>query len=696
MKFELVYSYPLWFIPCCLLVGALYAWVLYRKKHGFPEVSMRLIGMMSALRFLVVSFLCFLLFAPLLRINSRELEKPVILFLQDNSESITQVSDSLFYKTNYPKQVEQLQKDLEAEYDFKSYSFDDQLIDSLPLNFKGKETDISNALKSIYDLYENRNVGAIILSSDGIFNKGSNPLYLNRVIQAPIYTVALGDTVTRRDLVLRDLRHNQLAFLNNTFPVNIVIQAQKLAGKESVLSIEHNGQVIVQEPFYVKESAELKTFDFQIKADQVGVQRYTVKIKGLNEEFTLANNTKDFFIEVADRRQKVLVLASSAHPDVAAIRSSLESNKNYEVTVQLADKFTGSLKEYSLVILHQLPSITNTIASVQAQLNAEGIPTWTIIGSATLPGALNSQQRLIQLNGSRGGMNDVYPLLNSSFALFTLSDELRTAISIWGPLQLPIGSYVMQSSAVSLIHQKIGSVPTQFPLFVFSSDQESKSALLAGEGIWRWRMQNFAETGSHDLFDELITKTVQYLSIRNERKNLRVITKKSFNENERIRFDAEVYNASYESINTPDVAIEITDSKGNRYPYSFSRSTSAYTLDAGIFRAGEYAFSAKTVIGGKEYKDGGQFLVKPVTIERTNGRADHILLSTLSGRTGGELIQAKDLNSLAEKIKARSDVKPVSHMESRLQDLIQFPWIFALILVLLCTEWFLRKYLGSY
>ncbi|MEX1189354.1 MAG: hypothetical protein WED33_08855 [Bacteroidia bacterium] len=696
MNLELVYNYPVWYIPLCFIVGLAYAFFLYRKNHGIPETSKWFVRLLFALRATVVSILCFLLFAPLLRINTRELEKPIILFLQDNSESIASTRDSAFYRNEYPNLVEKLSSGFSDEFEFKRFAFDTELLDSFALDFKGKETDISLGLNRLYDLYENQNVGAVILSTDGIYNKGKTPLYLSRNLRAPIYTVALGDTAIQRDLLIKQVLQNQLAYLNNTFPINVAVQGQKLQGRSSKITIKRDNELIAEQQFTIDQDSYLSTFPFQIKADKVGIQKFRIAINPVEGEFTLNNNYKDIFIEVIDSRQKVLLLASNPHPDVAAIRQSLEANQNYEVVVGTPENFTSSVKGYSLIIFHQIPSITNTAGKIHQEALNEKIPLWYIAGASTLTGALNAQQKLMQINGGRGGMSDVFGNLNKSFALFTLSDELRNSIASFGPLQVPNGNYTISTSAIPLLTQRIGAVTTQYPLFVFSADPENKSALLAGEGLWRWRMQDFAERGNHMLFDELISKTVQYLSVRNERRNLRIIAKNSYNDNERIRFDAEVYNSSFELINSVDVNLEITGEDGNTYPYSFARTSTAYTLDLGLFRAGSYSYSAKAKVGEKEFTSSGRFIVKPITSERSSGQADHAMLNTLSERSGGEMISPSNMLSLLDIISKRSDVKPVSHVESKLIELVKFPWIFALLLFLLSLEWFLRKRSGSY
>ncbi len=674
----------------------LYAWLLYRKNKAFSESGKWLPKILFGLRFTAVSLLVFLLFSPLLRFVTRTIEKPVIVILQDNSASLINGKNAEFYQKNWPDQLIKLEASLSENYEVKKYSFSDRILDSFNLNYKGKETDISAAFKEINNLYLNRNVGAVIVATDGIYNKGVSPLYVRNELKAPVYTIALGDTTLKRDLMIQQVNHNQLAYLNNTFPVEVNIDARKLNGQNSVLRIEKNGKLLETRNISISGNSFLKKEEFRFKADESGIQRYKVSLSAVNGEFTFANNTRDFFIEVLDSRQKVLILADAPHPDVAAIRFSLQQNENYEVDVQMGASFNASTKPYSLVVMHQLPSRNNPAAKVLNEIQSNGTPVWFIAGQNSGIQALNQAQSILQFNSSRGGFNDAQPKLNKDFSLFTLSEDLMLASASLEPLQVMNASIKVQPQATVLFNQRIGSVDTQFPLLAFSSSVDKKQAVLAGEGIWRWRLQSFAEKQDHSLFDNFLSRIVQYLSVRTERRNLRIVTSNSFSENESVTFEAEVYNATYELVNTPDVSLTIIDQNGKKFPYTFTRTSNAYRLDAGLLNAGEYKYEAITSVSGKQYQAYGRFIVRPVLAEMINTTADHNLLKTWAERNQGKLLQPDQLSSLPDLIGKREDVKPVSHSETRLEELIKIEWIFFLLLAFLSAEWFLRRRNGTY
>lgn len=55
---------------------------------------------------------------------------------------------------------------------------------------------------------------------------------------------------------------------------------------------------------------------------------------------------------------------------------------------------------------------------------------------------------------------------------------------------------------------------TDYPLWIFSRQGERKISIFVGEGLWKWRMHDFADHGNNEIFNELIGKTVQYLTVR--------------------------------------------------------------------------------------------------------------------------------------------------------------------------------------
>ena len=690
---NIITEYPIWFFLFCLLAGFSYSIFLYWKDKKLNETSIWLTRLMATFRFFAVTVLSFLLLSPLLKSTNREVEKPIIIIAQDNSESLIVGKDSSFIKKEYKEKLQKLINDLGDKYEVRTYSFADkikEITSSDSLKFNEKQTDFSSFFDEIETRYSNCNVGAIIVSSDGLFNKGSNPVYSSEKIKTTIYTVALGDTTVNKDIILLKTEHNRLAYLGNEFPIEIVVNAKQLKGKTTTLTVSKGEATLFNQTINLNSDAFILTIPVLLQAKEVGLQHYKVKLSTLPEEVSFANNAADVFIEVLDARQKILILSDAPHPDVAAIKESIESNQNYEVESYLLSDFDKSLKKYNLVILHSLPSMQNPASKILTELNNADIPVWSFSGANALLQTDLTKPTYTQKT------NEVEPVLDQNFPLFTISDEFRKTVKDFPAVVCPFTTYQTENNSNVLFYQRIGIVDTKKPLMLFNNVGENKIAIFTGEGIWRWRLQDFAAHNNHNLFDEFISKTVQYLSVKADKSFFRITGPTSFLENEAIQLEAEVYNESYELINEPEVNITISNSENKKFPFSFSKTSNAYRLNAGMMPVGEYSYEAKVKIGEKIFLQHGKFSVSALQIELTNTTADHQLLFTLAKKHNGEMVYPKDLDKLVNKLNSRDDIKPISYSEKKLTDLINLKWIFFLILALLSVEWFMRKRNGAY
>ncbi|MCW3072761.1 MAG: hypothetical protein JWO44_2651 [Bacteroidetes bacterium] len=690
---NIVFEYPSWFILFCLIAGFAYAFILYRKDKKFSESSVWIIRSMAAFRFLAVTILSFLLLSPLLKTVNREVEKPVIIVAQDNSQSLLMNKDSAFYRTEYKQKLQKLIDELSGKYTVFTYTFADhvkELASADSLRFSEKQTDISSLFTEMETRYSNRNVGAIIVATDGLYNKGANPVYTSSKLKVPVYTIALGDTTIKKDLVLSRIDHNRIAYLGNQFPLEVVIDAKQLKGKTSTLTVSKGNVNVFSQAINISTDAYTTTIPVLLEAKDAGLQHYKVKLIPVAEETSTLNNAKDIFIDVLDARQKILILADVPHPDVAALKEALEENQNYEVESYAIDAFDKPIKKYNLVILHQLPGIRTSASKVLTELNASDIPVWAFSGA----GALMKKGPRSAVAASR--TNECEPVMDDNFPLFTISDELRSAIKDFPAVVCPFGTYQADNNSDVLFYQRIGVVDTKTPMMLFSTEGDNKVAVFTGEGIWKWRLQDFAAHSNHALFNELVTKTVQYLSVKVDKSFFRIIGKNNFMENEPVEMEAEVYNQSYELINEPEVSIVISNADNKKFPFTFGKTSNAYRLNAGMFPPGEYKYEAKVKVGDKLYAQKGEFSVSALQVEFTNTVADHQMLYSLAQKHGGEMIYPAAMGQLAEKLNAREDIKSVSYSEKKLNDLVNLKWIFFVILALISAEWFMRKRNGAY
>lgn len=696
MSFSFVTAYPWWFLVLCPLAGLLAAGILYFRAIKKNPEQKSLISALFFFRFLAVTALVFLLFGPFIRKEKREVEKPVIVFAQDNSESLIIGKDSSFYKSTYKESVKDFLDQLREEYDVQTYTFGSSMKEAEDWNYSDKETDFSDLFGELETRFTNRNLGAVIIASDGIYNRGSSPLFSSSSINSPVFTIALGDTNARKDILISRVAANRIAYLGNLFPVQVSIDGRKCKGANTKVTISKSGTVLGSQNLTIPNDYYTVNFGFQLEAKDPGMQRYTVRVQQVEGELTVKNNVYDLFIEVLDSRQKILIVGAAPHPDLGALKQSIESAQTYQAEVSLLSDFKKSVKQYNLVILHQLPFASTESRLFVEQVKAAAIPSLVIYGSGVELNQLNAFVSGVAITDHKGRMNDVQAIFNKDFSLFQLSDQTRSRLEKLPPVNAPFANYRTAAGANVVAYQKIGLVETKDPLIMFSEINGVRQGFITGEGIWRWRLTDHALHGDHSAFNELIGKTIQFLSSKADKTLFRVNGSTTFTENEVVQFEAELYNESYEPYNDPEVQMTIINSEGKKFPFNFSKTSTGYNLNVGILPPDEYRYEATVKGATKPLSAKGKFIVTALVAEQINTIADHQLLYSLATKKSGEMYYPAELSTLLKQLKERQDITSVSYIQTTMQELIEEKWLFFLILIMLTVEWFLRKYNGLY
>lgn len=686
LMMNLISEQAWYFLLLCPIAGFGYAWFLYNKEKQKDAFQKSTLYFLFGLRFVSVFIITLLLLNLLLKRTINETEKPVLIFASDNSASIISANDSSEIKTTFSDELNKIKNALAEKYTIKSLSFGSEVKSSDKTDYIDKETDLSQLLNEVDNSYSNQNVGALIIISDGIINRGNTSTEQVSKFKFPVYSVALGDTTQKKDILLKKINHNQVVYLGNKFPAEIITHAMKLKGKSTTVSIYKDGNKKSEQPLKIVSDNQTQTLNFVLEADKPGVQKYHVVIGKTDDEFNTDNNSMDFIVDVIDTRDKILILYESPHPDVAAIKESLESGQTYEVETTSAFEFNKPLKHYSLVVLHSI-SINNL--SLMKELNNNNQP-FLLINPKTnenLPG--------LKISTNYNKQNETEAIYNKSFSLFTISDELKNYIKEFPAIYTNFGTYNTSPGANSLIFQKIGMVETENPVLLFNDNSGRKTGVVAGDGIWKWKLRDYADHGNHNLFNELVLKTVQYLSVKADKSFFRLTTKKIIKENEDIEFNAEVYNQSYQLITDPDVSVVLTDTSGKQFSYTMSKSGSNYYLNSGLFPTGEYTYKATVKVNNEVFTRNGTITVKAIVAEKINTVANHSLLYQMSTQSGGKLFYKNQLSLLEKDLESNELIKPVTYTQKQLSDLIDLKWIFFLVLGLLSIEWLIRKRSGS-
>ena len=668
-----------------------YAFFLYRKDQLLSEVNARIRWTLAIFRFLTVFTICFLLLGLILEKFTERKERPLLFIANDNSGSVLLNKDSTFYKTTYLNELSRFSEDLSGDFEVVEYDFSTDIVPGFSGSFDGKSTDLSLVFNTIFDQYTNRNIGGIVLASDGIYNAGSNPIYaIARKSFIPIFTVGLGDTNLVKDARIQDVIHNDIAFLGNDFPIEVSVSQSMCQGEKAIVSIFDGEQLIKQERIEFTEDQSQVKLQFITKANRVGFRKYRAEISELSNEFSTANNTANFYVEVIDGRQKILMTYQAPHPDVAALRSVIETNKNYEAELKQIDE-VSSLNGYDLVIIHNYVG-GNKVLSDYIE-NGVG-PVLFIVGVQSDLAAMNKLE--IGFNGRFNDTEDVLYVSNPAYKEILIAPKTIQLLANAPPLQAPFGSVDFSGAIDVLAYQKVGNIVLDMPLIYFSQKVESRVGVIMGVGIWRWRLYEQMKNQNTEGFADFFGKIITFLAVKENKDPFRIQIANEFTENEDVVVGAELYNKSFDLMNDPEVKFMFENDNGDEFESYFVRTANAYQLELGKLPQGYYTWTASTSFQDKVYQKSGSFIVREVKIEVLNTVANHRILNSIAENSGGGFYLASELSKLQSDLKTRDDMVTVVYQEKEFDDLIDYKWVFFLLVLLVSVEWFVRKFQGAY
>lgn len=690
---DIVFRFSPWLVFLCFFIAAGASYFLYKKDRLLLEIAETLKWFLITLRFLALFVLLLFLLEPFAKHLETEIRKPILLIGVDNSQSMALTVDSIQLKS----QLEALNNELSSKYQIEQFQFGERVEVLNNIDFSEKLTDISSFFQEIKKRFTNQNIGATLLISDGLANRGRAVNANLNSLNNPVFAMSLGDTATYKDIGIASVRLNKFAYLGNDFVVDMQLFSKKYDSANTKLLVRSKGKILTDVPVSFESKNDILNFTLQFPADSIGVHKYEINLNALADEKTLENNKAVFYIEVLESRSKILLLSDAPHPDVAAIKSVLDKNKNYTVKSSLFSELSEDVAAFNLVVLHKLPNKESKSAKLISDLERKKVPFLLFFVPGTDETLINQAAFKLHLKLMGGKDNAVFGSYNNGFSLFSLSKNTEGFFRDLPPLAMPFMEIKSFDASKVLVNQRIGDVQTSDPLLLFVDDAETKAGFWFGEGIWRWRMRNYLKEGNQDAFDELFSKTVQYLVLKTEKKRFVVKSlKQSFAENEDVVFESELYDASFEPALNQNIEMIIYDEDGNQFAYSFSQLGNSYRLNAGSLNSGTYAYEAKAQIGEELFIQKGSFVVTELQVEMLNIQADHSGLYELSMQSGGEMFYDNQWSNLVDALKNLELAKGQSISRKIMESLINWTWIFYLIIAMLGFEWFIRKRSGAY
>ena len=637
--------------------------------------------LLAFLRFFSVFGLLLLLINPIITRKTTETVKTPLPIVIDNSASMADLKSDkealeLFNKLKS-------NSDLVDKFDVQTYQFDEDFLPSDTIDFKGKQSNIDVVAKNLKNIYKNQSFPTVLIS-DGNQTSGEDYVFTFNP-QNKVYPLVVGDTTTYLDLKVTQLNVNKYAFHKNKFPVEVFLNYAGTKSVNTTFKITQGNSVLNEQTVSFSPSKKSATLNVLLPADKVGLQIFKASITSKEQEKNTYNNVKNFAVEVIDQKTEVALVSDISHPDLGAIKRSIETNAQRKVTLIKPNQI-NSLQDYNILVLYQ-PN--GTFKSIFEQNKNAKINTWIITGNATDFNFLNQYQDHFDFKMS-SQKEDFLAGFNSQFNLFALDN---IGFEQFPPLENSFGKITPKGNINELLSATIRGISAEQPLFVFAENQGNRSAFLFGENIWKWRAAVYLKNKNFENFDVFLDKTIQFLASNNSRKSLVVNHERFYNSGEAIEITAQYFNKNYELDEKARLTITVTNAKTKQQKkYDLLRTSNSFKVNLDGLAAGNYSFTVKELNSNSVYSSTQEVL--DFDNEKQFVNPDWNKLNQLANQTSGKAYLANQADVLVKQLMADESYKAIQKTLVKKSPLIDWIWLLVLIAISLATEWFVRKYNG--
>ena len=511
---------------------------------------------------------------------------------------------------------------------------------------------------------------------------------------------------------IRRVTTNEIAYVENELPVQIGLRAEGFSGEQVVVSLLRNGEVLGSASVRLPEGTAEVPVDLSYTPTEEGLQQLNVTVTQLSGEVTYRNNSESFTVRVLENKQRILLLGAAPSPDLATVRQLLQQDGHTEI-VSYVQKGPGafyegplpaSLDDFDLMVLVGFPGRAAPPAALRrvAQTAKAGTPLLFLLTRQTDLTAVrnnlaNTFPAVPQRN--RPGFDEALFVATPRGEQHPILEIPQRPASFGGlpPLLYNQSRWRPSPDARVLATIDMRGIALDDPLLVIRRRAGSRSAALLGSGTWRWKNLPDDLDAYANFWPALFSNLIQWLTTPEDDRRVRVVPVQDvFGGGEAIQFTGQVYDESLNPVGDASVTLEVTAPDSTQFPYTMEPvGNGRYVLDIGNFPEGTYSYQAagerNDIVMGT---DNGSFTVGALTLEFKETRANAALMRQIAQRSGGSFFTPEELPTLPAVLSASGTFSPVRFEEAREQELWHLPAFFLLVVLLLTTEWVLRKRSG--
>lgn len=544
------------------------------------------------------------------------------------------------------------------------------------------------------------------------------------------------------DAVLEDFLVDQRVFVNTEVAVTGRIRLDGLA--KTPVPVE----LLVETPSGTMEIAGETTIQAEAPGETVPVQlswtpkepgevKVTLRVPPQAGEASILNNQLDAFVTVSKSGLRVLYLEGAFRPETGFLRRALDSASEIQLdlvrlndpNISNASQTGASAKipnlsellneEYAVVILgdvsaanfrpDDLELLAQKVHDGTGLLTLGGLRNYGPGGFASsplaglLPVVLEPPKEPTALAQAHWNLPVRFHLTPAGRHHTALALDAQSSRSdqIWAKLPPLDGAnrFTEVKPGAKVLASDFTPENQEIPLLVEQTSGRGRVMTLAVDSTWRWQLGGYGE--AHKRFWRQLIFWLANRDATLDGTVSLILPQRRFPQEQKIEFQVSARLSNGVTPQPPETdtpqenwtaTLEWPDGKRQVIPLTPENSLMKGQIPENL-PEGDYMLSAAVVHQGQKLGETRcRFQVYRHDLELDHAQAEPELLTSLAQITGGERVEPADLGKLWNRLAAsREELKIERKLELPLWDRW---WWLAVILSLLCFEWFWRKHRG--
>ena len=736
--FAFAAGWPLWIAAVLLVAISLPLFWSYLRARGRSGVRDRVI--LSTVRLAILALVLFCLMKPQLLVKRVIPQQSYVAVLIDDSRSMRVADEKDEPRTAFVEQSfgaqGAVQKALSDRFKVRYFRFSsvaERIASTNDLAFAGTRTRLADALDQVRQDMSGVPMAGLVVVSDGADNSDAamtSSLLPMKASGVPVFAVGVGKEKIDRDIQVSRVETPAHVLKGSALVVDVVVSQSGYSGKTVQLNVEDAGRIVDQQAVKLPDDGEATTVRVSFTSNETGPRNFKFRITPQEGELITANNEQEAIIEVENRRDKILYFEGEPRFELKFIRRALSNDPNIQVVAlqrtgenkylrldvdSAAELQTGfplkreELFQYKALILGSVEASFFTHEQMQmladfvnqrgggllalggrhafAEGGWAGTPVSEVLPVVLERGDAKEYFAEVKVQPTRAGLS------HASTQIAATPKESEERWKTLPPLTVANAVFKAKPGATTLLTGTSNNGKTEHVVLAYQRYGRGSVFALPVQDSWLWQMH--ADVEVDDLTHEKFWQQLLRWLVHDVPPPVELNASTDLVEpGERLALTAQIADSSFNAVNDAAVNATVIAPSGETFsvPLEWDGSRDGEYRGNVVFKEqGMHTVRVESKRGERVLgRDQVHVNAAPSNAEFYNAHLNATTMKRIAEETGGRYYRPADVATLADDISYTGRGDSVTER----MDLWDMPIIFIALILLLATEWVVRRVRG--